>query len=65
MSAVRIICPNCKRILGDTDKSIDCAFNCRGCKKTVRIKMEVASFADYIKNNAEKEAHGKEKESEK
>lgn len=46
---VRIICPNCKRILGDTDKSIDCRMNCRGCKKTVDIKMKVASFSDYIK----------------
>lgn len=45
---VRIICPNCKRILGDTDKSIDCNMNCRGCKKTVRIIMKVVSFADYL-----------------
>lgn len=51
--AVRIICPNCKRILGDTDKSIDCRMNCRGCKQTVNIKMEVASFADYINNRKE------------
>lgn len=50
--AIRIICPNCKRILGDTDKSLDCRMNCRGCKKTVDIKMEIASFADYLKNNA-------------
>ena len=47
--AVRIICPNCKRILGDTEKSLDCNMNCRGCKKTVRITMKVASFSDYIK----------------
>lgn len=53
---IRIICPNCKRILGDTDKSLDCRMNCRGCKKTVDIKMKVASFADYLKNNAKKEA---------
>lgn len=54
--SVRIICPKCKRILGDTDKSIDCRMNCRGCKQTVDIKMKVASFADYINNNAKKEA---------
>lgn len=52
--SIRIICPNCKRILGDTDVSIDCRMNCRGCKKTVDIKMKVASFADYLKNNAKK-----------
>lgn len=56
MSSIRIICPKCKRILGDTDKSLDCRMNCRGCKSTVNIKIEVASFADYIKNNAKKEA---------
>lgn len=56
MGALRIICPNCKRILGDTDKSIDCNMNCRGCKQTVHIKMKVASFSDYIKSNIEKEA---------
>lgn len=56
MAAIKIICPNCKRILGDTDKTVDCNFNCRGCKKTVHIKMKVANFADYIKTNAKKEA---------
>ncbi len=56
MAAIKIICPNCKRILGDTDKTVDCNFNCRGCKKTVHIKMKVANFADYIKPNAKKEA---------
>ena len=48
--SVRIICPKCKRILGDTDSSIDCNMNCRGCKSTVHISMKVASFADYINN---------------
>lgn len=56
MSGVRIICPNCKRILGDTDSSIDCNMNCRGCKQTVHIKMKVANFSDYLNNKAKKEA---------
>lgn len=56
MGGIRIICPNCKRILGDTDESLDCNFNCRGCKKTVHIKMKVANYKDYIQfNNAKKE----------
>lgn len=55
MSAVRIICPNCKRILGDTDTSIDCNMNCRGCKSTVHIKMKVVNFNDYLNNKAKKE----------
>lgn len=49
MAMIKIICPNCGRILGDTDKSIDCNMNCRGCKKTVAIKMHVASFSDYLR----------------
>ena len=56
MAAIKIICPNCKRILGDTDRTVDCNFNCRGCKKTVHIKMKVANYQDYIKTNAKKEA---------
>lgn len=53
--AVRIICPNCKRILGDTDKTIDCRINCRGCKKTVDIKIKfISGFSDYLKDNAKK-----------
>lgn len=55
MGAARIICPKCKRILGDTDKSVDCNMNCRGCKSTVYINIKVASFADYINNNNKKE----------
>lgn len=56
MGFVRIICPNCKRILGDTDTSIDCNMNCRGCKSTVHICMKIVSYKDYINNNAKKEA---------
>lgn len=57
MGSVRIICPKCKRILGDTDESLDCQFNCRGCKQTVHVKMRIANYKDYLnKNNAIKEA---------
>ncbi len=55
MAAIKIICPNCKRILGDTDQNIDCNFNCRGCKQTVHIKMKIANYSDYIKPNVKKE----------
>ena len=51
----KILCPNCRRVLGDTDKSLDCNFNCRGCKKTVKIRLKIANFNDYIKNNTKKE----------
>lgn len=55
MGVIRIICPNCKRILGDTESSIDCNMNCRGCKKTVHICMKVASYKDYLNNKLKKE----------
>lgn len=46
---MKIKCPNCGRIIGDTSRSIDCNFNCRGCQKTVPIKVTIAqSFEDLL-----------------
>lgn len=53
MSSCKITCPNCGRILGDTDESMDAHLNCRGCKKTVDVKIRVAHCADYLKDNEE------------
>lgn len=53
---VKIKCPNCGRILGDTEKPLNCQLNCRGCKKTVKIRVKIANFNDYIKIKAKKEA---------
>lgn len=58
-SGVRIKCPNCGRILGDTDESIEARLNCNGCKKTVRIKMKVASFKDYVQLKGEEHDQSK------
>lgn len=55
MRAIKITCPNCGRILGDTNESLDCNINCRGCKQTVSVKMVVAHAADYLKEINEKE----------
>ena len=49
MAGVRITCPNCGRILGDTDQSIDAVINCSGCKQRAHIKMTVVHFEDYFK----------------
>lgn len=46
--SVKIKCPQCARILGDTERSLDANFNCRGCKETVRISIQVAHAADYL-----------------
>lgn len=45
---MKIICPKCGRILGDTTHSLDANFNCRGCKSTVRINIIMAKSCDYL-----------------
>ena len=47
--AIKIRCPKCGRILGDTNKSVFCNFNCKNCKKSVKIALKIANFNDYIK----------------
>lgn len=47
MAITKILCPKCKRILGDTDKSIDAVINCPQCKAQ-HIKINVVSFKDYL-----------------
>lgn len=49
----KIKCPNCGRILGDTDRSLDCRFNCRGCKETVSVKVRIAPSFDYLTNKGD------------
>ena len=45
---IKIICPKCKRVLGETDKSIDAIIHCKGCKGAEKIKIVVAKAADYL-----------------
>jgi DNA-directed RNA polymerase subunit M/transcription elongation factor TFIIS len=46
MGAIKIRCPKCGWILGDTNKSVDCVLNCPKCN-AVKVKMKVATFAEY------------------
>lgn len=46
--AVKIRCPKCGWVLGDTTKSVDCVINCPKCN-AVRVKLKVASFDEYNK----------------
>lgn len=46
MSKIR--CPICHRVLGDTNKSLDCNINCRWCKKPVSVKIVQAKTTDYF-----------------
>lgn len=60
MAGIRINCPNCGRILGDTDKSIDAVINCSGCKHRAHIRMTVVSFKDYF-NSINKQEQNNDK----
>ena len=60
MGAIKIRCPKCGWILGDTDKSVDCVINCPKCN-AVRVKMTVATFAEYNEIIKRKEEHDKSK----
>lgn len=57
---VKISCPNCGRILGDTDSSIDATLNCNGCKKRVHVGMNIVSFKDYF-NSINKQEQNNDK----
>lgn len=46
--AVKIRCPKCGWVLGDTTKSVDCVINCPKCN-AVKVKLTVESFDDYNK----------------
>lgn len=52
---IKIYCPECGRILGDTSKSIDANINCRSCKKAVKVRMKITTTADYYNFKEEKE----------
>lgn len=51
---VKIICPECGRVLGDTQDSLSANLNCRGCKKTVDVRIKIAKSADYLTRKEEK-----------
>ena len=57
MAMIKIYCPNCGRILGDTEKSIDANINCRGCKTTQHIKMFVQNIYDFYKELNKEESN--------
>ena len=55
MAAIKIRCPKCGWILGDTEKTLDCNLNCPKCNR-VKVKMKVVSFSDYYKSILTKES---------
>lgn len=51
----KILCPNCHRILGDTQqKDFSATLNCKGCKKSVDVKITIAPTFDYFNKKEDK-----------
>jgi DNA-directed RNA polymerase subunit M/transcription elongation factor TFIIS len=51
--SVRIYCPQCGRILGDAEQSVDgLTINCRNCKKAMKIDLIIAPKFDYLTKEA-------------
>lgn len=49
----KILCPLCGHCLGDTKNSFDGNLKCRWCKKTVGIRLRIATTNDYFKMKKE------------
>lgn len=48
---MKINCPSCGRVIGDTEQSLDAHINCKRCGQQ-DIHIRVANFNDYL--NAQK-----------
>ena len=54
--SVKIYCPKCGRVLGDTDRDLNgVRINCHSCKQAVEIKLKILKSCDYLKKSDEKE----------
>lgn len=45
---IKLRCPKCHRILGESRQSFDGCLNCRWCKETVSLKVVKAQTTDYF-----------------
>lgn len=46
---MKIKCPKCHRILGETNQSLDAQINCKNCKTGVDVHIKIARSTDYFK----------------
>lgn len=63
MGAIKLNCPKCGWVLGDTEQSVDCVINCPKCN-AVRVRMTVTNFREYdelLSYNKEANDNGKSK----
>lgn len=54
--SVKIKCPKCQRVLGDTNRSLDATLNCPNCKK-VDVRITFADSTDYFNHKKGKETN--------
>ncbi len=45
---IKLRCPKCHRILGESNQSFDGILNCRWCKDKVKIRVVKAETYDYF-----------------
>lgn len=45
---MKITCPKCSRVIGDTQSNLDAHINCKRCGEQ-EIHVRTATFKDYIK----------------
>ena len=58
---MKIKCPTCGRIIGDTQSTLDAHINCKRCGEQ-EIHIRIASFNDYITGHkATEETHDESK----
>lgn len=56
---MKITCPKCGRVIGDTEQSLDAHLNCKRCGEQ-KITIRIASFNDYLNGHmATEETHDK------
>lgn len=53
----KIICPTCRHVLGETDRSFDGKLKCPYCREWKDIKVIQAKTTDYFKFNIEEVKH--------
>lgn len=52
---IKLICPDCKRILADTDKLVDAHLKCRWCRGKSPVRaVNVLEQPDYLPKKLER-----------
>lgn len=55
---MKINCPKCGRVIGDTERSLDAHINCKRCGEQ-KISIRTANFNDYLKGQTQENQNDK------